>query len=129
MRYLDTNYELFLENHQDKDGVNKYEIVQFTEKYTIDDVFGVDRSLSITINKGEKVKLYFNLSESQEDNYCITGVRPIEVLHNESNKSKAKEEKKKTNFNLSELWEGNFVLNTPIVINKNESPFTIEKYL
>tara|TARA_R110000772_G_scaffold55_12_gene371 strand:- start:54 stop:440 length:387 start_codon:yes stop_codon:yes gene_type:complete len=128
MKYLNTDYKLFLENYQGEDGINKYEIVQFTENYTIKNVFGVDRDISINVIKGEKLKLYFNLSESQEENYCITGVRPVETLHNEARKSKAKKEKK-TNFNLSELWEANFVLNSPIVINKDESPFTIEKYL
>jgi signal transduction histidine kinase len=128
MRYLNTNYELFVESHQEEDGINKYEIVEFIENYTIKDIYGVDRSISINIRKGDKVKLYFNLSESQEDNYCITAIRPIEVLHNEAKKSKAKKNKK-TDFNLSELWEGNFVLNAPMVINKTKAPFTIEKYI
>lgn len=128
MKYLSTKYRLFLESHKEDGGINKYEIVQFTENYTIKNVFGIDRDISINIRKDEKIKLYFNLSESQDDNYSITGVRPIQTLHNEARKSKAKETKK-TSFNLSELWEGNFVLNTPMVINKNKAPFTIEKYI
>lgn len=126
MKYLNTKYKLFLESSNAE--VNKYEIVQFKEKFTIDNVYGIDREISININKGDKLKLYFDVSESQQDSYCITAIRPIEILHNESNKNKVKESTK-TNFNLSELWEGNFVLNTPTIINKDNLPFTIEKYL
>lgn len=126
MKYLNTKYKLFLESSNT--GVNKYEIVQFKEKFTIDNVYGIDREISININKGDKLKLYFDVSESQQDSYCITAIRPIEILHNESNKNKVKESTK-TNFNLSELWEGNFVLNSPTIINKDNLPFTIEEYL
>lgn len=126
MKYLNTKYKLFLESSNAE--VNKYEIVQFKEKFTIDNVYGIDREISININKGDKLKLYFDVSESQQDSYCITAIRPIEILHNESNKNKVKESTK-TNFNLSELWEGNFVLNSPTIINKDNLPFTIEEYL
>ena len=126
MKYLNTKYKLFLESSNT--GVNKYEIVQFKEKFTIDNVYGIDREISININKGDKLKLYFDVSESQQDSYCITAIRPIEILDNESNKNKVKESTK-TNFNLSELWEGNFVLNSPTIINKDNLPFTIEEYL
>ena len=126
MKYLNTKYKLFLESSNAE--VNKYEIVQFKEKFTIDNVYGIDREISVNINKGDKLKLYFDVSESQQDSYCITAIRPIEILHNESNKNKVKESTK-TNFNLSELWEGNFVLNTPTIINKDNLPFTIEEYL
>lgn len=126
MKYLNTKYKLFLESSNAE--VNKYEIVQFKEKFTIDNVYGIDREISININKGDKLKLYFDVSESQQDSYCITAIRPIEILHNESNKNKVKESTK-TNFNLSELWEGNFVLNSPTIINKDNLPFTIQEYL
>lgn len=126
MKYLNTKYKLFLESSNAE--VNKYEIVQFKEKFIIDNVYGIDREISININKGDKLKLYFDVSESQQDSYCITAIRPIEILHNESNKNKVKESTK-TNFNLSELWEGNFVLNSPTIINKDNLPFTIEEYL
>ena len=126
MKYLNTKFKLFTESVSNEDGVGKYEIVQFTEEYTIENIFGVDRNISVNVNKGDKLKLYFNIKESTNDKYSIIGIRPIEVLHNESKKAK---KSKKTSFNLSELWEGNFILNVPMVINKKDSPFTIEKYL
>lgn len=128
MRYLKTNFKLFLESHQKEGDINKYEIAQFTEDFTISDVYGIDRNIKVNVSKGEKVKLYFDLPKSQEDKYVITGIRPVEVSHNEAKKSKAKE-KKKTSFKLHELWEANFILNSPMVIDKNTAPFEIEKYI
>lgn len=130
MKYINTRYKLFLESVQkdDSDNVNKYEIVQFNENYIIENVYGIDREISINVTKGDKMKLYFDQEKSNSDTYHITAVRPIDTLHNEAKKNVAKKSTK-TNFNLSELWEANFVLNNPIVINKSSSPFTIEKYI
>lgn len=126
MKYLNTKFKLFIENKKE-DGINKYEIVQFKENYTIENVYGIDKNISINVNKGERVKLYFDISESTDENYNIIGIRPIETFQTEK---KTKEEaKEKTVFRLSELWEANFILDTPMIINKNKSPFEIEKYI
>ena len=126
MRYLNTHYKLFLENHlEGSEGVNKYEIVRFTENFTINEIYGGEagHNISVNVTKGEKLKLYFDIHKSNENQLFIIGIRPLEVLEKESKKSE------KTSFNLSELWEGNFLLDTPITVESNSLPFTIEKYL
>lgn len=126
MKYINTKYKLFLESRND--SISKYEVVQFNENYTIENVYGIDRTISINVRKGDKLKLYFDQTKSSSDSYYITAVRPMDMLHNEAKKIKAKKSIK-TNFILSELWEGNFVLNSPIVLDKSNLPFTIQKYI
>ena len=126
MRYLNTNYSLFLESHkEDDDNINKYEIVKFTENFTIDEVHGGEagNNISVNVTKGEKLKLYFDVNKSNESQYYIIGIRPLEALETE-NKSE-----EKSSFSLSELWEGNFILDTPLTVEASSLPFTIEKYL
>lgn len=124
MRYLNTNYKLFLENNKGEESktINKYEIVQFTEDFIIENVYGIDKNISVKINRGEKLKVYFNVSESNGEDYCITGIRPLVALQQE-------DKSEKRDFSLSELWEANFVLDQPLRVNKNNPPFKFEKYL
>ena len=122
MKYLNTKYKLFLENHQKEGSVNKYEIVEFTENFMIENVYGIDKNISVKVNKGEKLKVYFNVSESEGDQYCITGIRPLVTLQKE-------DRSEKTEFTLGELWEANFVLDEPIRVGKDNPPFKIKKYL
>lgn len=126
MRYLNTHYKLFLENHlEESEGVNKYEIVKFTENFTIGEIYGGEAGNNISVNvvKGEKLKLYFDINKSNENQLYIIGIRPLEALEKES------KSEEKTSFSLSELWEGNFLLDTPIKVESSSLPFTIEKYL
>jgi hypothetical protein len=120
MKYLNTNYKLFLENNKE---VNKYEIVEFTKEFVIENVFGGDSNIDINIKKGEKVKLFFDINESDETKYVITGIRPVEAAENENNIEG------KESLELSELWEANFILDVPMIINKQEVPFKIENYI
>jgi hypothetical protein len=119
MKYLH-KYELFLESY----GNKKYEIVVFNQDYVVDNIYGgEDKIVSINIKKGEKVKLFFENNEDNEEQYVIKAIRPLEVSQNES------KEIKKNSVSLSELWEANFMLTTPIIIDKDNSPFDVEDYL
>ena len=119
MKYLH-KFELFLENL----STRKYEVVIFNKDYIVENIYGGENNLvSINIKKGEKVKLFFENNKKDSNEYIIKAIRPIEVLQKENKKLE-----KKT-FNLDELWEANFMLTTPIIIDKNNSPFDIETYL
>lgn len=114
------NYELFLESA----GNRKYEIVTFNQNFTIENIYGGEDTLvNINIKKGERVKLFFDNKNSSDDKYTINAIRPVEASQNESKKLK------KETVELNELWEANFILSPPIIINKTNSPFDIESYL
>lgn len=130
MKYLNTKYSLFLENIEEveteteKNPIRKYEIVQFTEEFTIENVFGGDQNIDIKISMGDKVKLYFDIKETNDSQYVITAIRPIETGISEK-----EDIKEKSVLDLRDLWEGNFMLETPITINKSKTPFKIENYI
>lgn len=118
MKHLQ-NYELFKEST----GYRKYEIAVFNQDYVVENIFGgEDKLVNVTIKKGEKVKLFFEDSDN-DDNYIIKAIRPVMTSQNESKTIETE------SVNLSELWEANFMLTTPMVIDKNNSPFDVEDYL
>jgi hypothetical protein len=112
MKYLNTNFELFLEN---KNSVHKYEIVEFLEDYTFNLYAGEDTDIELTVKKGDKAKVYFDKSKSSDTQYNIIGIRPLNL-----NESKVE---------LKDLWEANFLFEEPIIMDKNNVPFKIESYL
>jgi hypothetical protein len=120
MKYLNTKFKLFLENNQEHN--RKYEIVSFTKEYIIENVYGGSNNINVKVKPGEKVKLYFDINNSDDTKYVITGMRPIMASENENNIEK-------TDLELNELWEGNFILDKPLILNKSDLPFKIEDYI
>ncbi len=126
MKYITTNIEKFFESNiaESEDlKINKYEIVTFNKPFTITNIFAGDRTINISVNKGDKAKLFFKLSESSNTAYCLKGIRPLDIVTNEAVSGD------KDTFNIKELWVGNFILDKPMMLDSNSLPFTFEKYL
>ena len=54
----------------------------------------------MSVNKGDKVRLYVNMRESNEDKLVVKGFRPL--LDNKSNEN--------VSVSMSNLWNGGFIL-------------------
>ena len=115
---------MFLENKKENQ-INKYEIVEFTKDFLIENIMGdQETSINIKVGKGDSLKLYFDTNKSNEEKLSIIGIRPVNVSVDENIKIQTGD-----TVDVSELWEADFVLDHPMIINQKELPFKIKDYL
>ena len=69
----------------------------------------------MSVNKGDKVRLYVNMRESNEDKLVVKGFRPL--LDNKSNEN--------VSVSMSNLWNGGFILDKEIEFDIKKSSFDI----
>ena len=99
--------------------VGSYQIVEFNKEFTIHKIHaGVKKEVSIKINKGEEIKLFFD-PNTNENRLRIIGLRPM--------KFEKKNESKSSGTNT--LWEANFILNKPIDLEIDNLPFRLKNYI
>lgn len=109
-RYIKT-FESFTE------PIRKYYDVVFKENTTFNDVYnGSDESINVSVNKGDKVRIFINKEKTNDNNMVVNGFRPL--LKSKSNESISVE--------LKNLWNGSFILNSDKTFDKNNLPFEIK---
>lgn len=99
--------------------VGNYQIVEFNKEFTIHKIHaGIEKEISIKINKGEEIKLFFD-PNTNENQLRVIGLRPMRF--EKKNESKSSE--------INTLWEANFILNKPIDLDIDDLPFKLKNYI
>lgn len=110
-KYIKT-YESFTNTNN-----KKYYDVVFNNDTIFTDVYNGDGSdkLDVSVKKGDKVRLYVNMRESNEDKLVVKGFRPL--LDNKSNEN--------VSVSMSNLWNGGFILDKEIEFDIKNASFNL----